>query len=141
MEEKMNRANSPLNVDALSPEEIPGELFETLDDSEKNSEFVAMESKTYFQDAWSRFRKNKLALVSLVFIALMILAAIVVPIVSPYTYDGQDLTMRNAGSSWQHPFGTDRFGRDILVRVMYGAPDMDSQPPTSSIWSSPERMI
>ena len=65
MEEKMNRANSPLNVDALSPEEIPDELFETLDDSEKNSEFVAMESKTYFQDAWSRFRKNKLALAAL----------------------------------------------------------------------------
>ena len=28
-----------------------------------------------------------------------------------------------------------------ILRVMYGAPDMDSQPPTSSIWSSPERMI
>ena len=35
-----------------------------------------MESKTYFQDAWSRFRKNKLALIGLVFICAMILAAI-----------------------------------------------------------------
>ena len=60
--------------------------------SEKDSEFVAMESKTYLQDAWSRFRKNKLALVGLVFICAMILAAIFVPIFSPYTYDGQDLT-------------------------------------------------
>ena len=28
-----------------------------------------------------------------------------------------------------------------ILREIYGAPDMDSQPPTSIIWSSPERMI
>lgn len=121
MNAEQNRANSPLDVDAIAPDAIPDELFEPLDESEKNSEFVAMESKTYFQDAWSRFRKNKLALIGLVFICAMILAAIFVPMFSPYTYDGQDLAARNAGSSWQHPFGTDKFGRDILVRVMYGA--------------------
>ncbi len=49
-----------------------------------------MESKTYFQDAWSRFRKNKLALAGLMFIAVMILAAIFIPMLSPYTYDAQD---------------------------------------------------
>lgn len=108
-------------IASAAPQALPDELFEELDSSEKDSEFVAMESKTYLQDAWSRFRRNKLALVGLVFICAMILAAIFVPIFSPYTYDGQDLTARNAGSSWQHPFGTDKFGRDILVRVMYGA--------------------
>lgn len=36
-------------------------MFEKLDDSEKNTEFIAMESKTYLQDAWRCFKKNKLA--------------------------------------------------------------------------------
>ena len=41
-------------------------MFEKLDDSEKNTEFIAMESKTYLQDAWRCFKKNKLALGGLV---------------------------------------------------------------------------
>lgn len=117
----MENAKAKLNIAKLAPEDIPDELFEKLGDDEKNSEFVAVESKTYFQDAWDRFRKNKLALIGLVFIAVMILCAVFIPLLSPYTYDAQDLTVRNAGCSWQHPFGTDKFGRDILVRVMYGA--------------------
>lgn len=110
-----------LDIQKIASSEIPDDLFATLSDDEKNSEFVAVESKTYFQDAWGRFKKNKLALIGLVFIVLMVIGAIVVPMVSPYSYDAQDLMNRNAGSSWAHPFGTDKFGRDILVRVMYGA--------------------
>ena len=117
----MENAKAKSNIAKLAPQDIPDELFELLSDDEKNSEFVAVESKTYFQDAWGRFRKNKLALIGLIFIALMILGAILVPILSPYSYDAQDLTLRNAPCSWAHPFGTDKFGRDILVRVMYGA--------------------
>lgn len=97
------------------------ELFELLEDSEKNAEFIAMESRTYFQDAWNHFKKNKLALVSLYFLILMVLLAVFVPILSPFTYDGQDMLIANAMPSLTHPFGTDKFGRDILVRVMYGA--------------------
>lgn len=117
----MENAKAKSNIAKLAPQDIPDELFELLSDDEKNSEFVAVESKTYFQDAWGRFRKNKLALMGLIFIALMILGAILVPILSPYSYDAQDLTLRNNPCSWAHPFGTDKFGRDILVRVMYGA--------------------
>ena len=117
----MDNAKAKSNITKLAPQDIPDELFEQLSDDEKNSEFVAVESKTYFQDAWGRFRKNKLALMGLIFIALMILGAILVPILSPYSYDAQDLPVRNNPCSWAHPFGTDKFGRDILVRVMYGA--------------------
>ena len=106
---------------AMPAEEMPEALFTPLTADEQDSEFVAMASKTYLQDAWGRFRKNRLALVGLVFIAAMILAAIFIPLLSPYTYDGQDMLMRNASPSWAHPFGTDKFGRDILVRCMYGA--------------------
>ena len=100
---------------------LSDDMFQPLDSSEKNNEFIAIESKTYLQDAWRRFKKNKLALAGLVFLVLITIAAIVIPMVSPYTYDGQDLANRNALPSLTHLMGTDRLGRDILVRVMYGA--------------------
>lgn len=101
--------------------EITDEMFELLDDSEKNSEFIAIESKTFFRDAWDRFKKNKLALFGLIFLVIMIASAILVPMLSPYTFEGQDMLNRNALPSIDHLFGTDKLGRDILVRIMYGA--------------------
>ncbi|MCQ4952333.1 ABC transporter permease [Holdemania filiformis] len=96
-------------------------MFEPLDSSEKNNEFIAVESKTYLQDAWRRFKKNKLALFGLIFLILITLAAIIIPMVSPFTYDGQDLANRSALPNMVHLMGTDKLGRDIMVRVMYGA--------------------
>ncbi|MGI5929822.1 ABC transporter permease [Pseudoflavonifractor sp.] len=106
---------------ASAPNPLPPDAFEPLPASEKNAEFIAMESKTFLQDAWRNFRRNKLALISLCFIILMCLMAIFVPILSPYTYDGMDGSALNQLPSLQHWFGTDKFGRDIFVRVMFGA--------------------
>ena len=78
------------------------DLFEPLDSSEQNSEFIAMESKTFLQDSWNRFKKNKLALVGLVFLVLMILMAIFVPMFSKYSYDQMDMTALNQLPSAQH---------------------------------------
>ena len=96
------------------------DMFEKLDDSSKNAEKIAYESKTYFRDAWGRFRKNKMAMVGLIFLAIMIVLCVFVPVLSPYTYDGQDLDAINQMSSLAHPMGTDYLGRDLLVRVMMG---------------------
>ena len=104
----------------INKEEITDDMFELLDESEKNSEFIAMESKTFFQDAWGRYKKNKLALAGLIFLVIMVALAIFVPILSPYGFESQDLTMKNALPTLAHPFGTDKLGRDIFVRVMYG---------------------
>ena len=59
-------------------------------------------------------------MVGLIFLAFMILMCILVPVFSPYTYDGQDLNAINEMSSLAHPMGTDYLGRDLLVRVMMG---------------------
>ena len=104
----------------INKEAITDDMFELLDESEKNSEFIAMESKTFFQDAWGRYKKNKLALAGLIFLVIMAALAIFVPILSPYGFESQDLTMKNALPTLAHPFGTDKLGRDIFVRVMYG---------------------
>ena len=100
--------------------ELTPEMFEKLDDSKKNSEKISYESKTYLADAWNRFKANKLALVGLCFLAIMAIACILVPMFSQYTYDGQDMANTFAKPSAEHFLGTDRFGRDVLVRIMYG---------------------
>lgn len=100
---------------------LTADLFEPLSDDEKNREFIAADSKTYFQDAWARFKKNKMALIGLGFLSVMVVLAILVPMLSPFEYDGMDLTALNEMPSMTHPMGTDKFGRDIFVRVMYGA--------------------
>ncbi len=96
------------------------DLFEKLDDSQKNAEKIAYESKTYIQDAWNRFKKNKLALVGLCFLLVMVVCCVMIPMISPYTYDGQNMAEASQNPSLQHLMGTDKFGRDILVRVMCG---------------------
>ena len=100
---------------------LTDDLFEKLPEEEKNSEFIAVAIKTFAKDAWDRFRKNKLALAGLIFLIVMILLAIIVPQVAPYKFDTQDMANRNAMPSLPHLFGTDKLGRDIFVRVMYGA--------------------
>ena len=100
---------------------ITDDLFESLPEEEKNSEFIAVAIKTFAKDAWDRFRRNKLALYGLIYLVVIIILAIVVPMVSPYRFDAQDLANRNALPSLAHPFGTDKLGQDIFVRIMYGA--------------------
>ena len=56
----------------------------------------------------------------LVVIMVLIVAAYVGPLVSPYTPYGQDLARRFAGPSSQFWFGTDDFGRDMWSRVWIG---------------------
>lgn len=100
---------------------IPLELFEKLPDEEKDAELIVAESCTYASDVWCRLKANKLTVIGMVLLVLIILLAIFGPIISPYTYDQQDFTARNAGPSASHFFGTDKFGRDIFTRIAYGA--------------------
>ncbi len=100
--------------------ELTPDLFEQLGEEDKNAEKISYESKTYLQDAWTRFKQNKMALIGLAFLLFILLCCIILPMVLPYTYDGQDMTNRNAAPSLSHIMGTDKFGRDILVRILFG---------------------
>jgi peptide/nickel transport system permease protein len=91
-------------------------------------EEVAGKGRTLRVDAWRRLRKNKLALVSLgwiVFITVIATTAgLWVPRVlgDPMTIDSTTVAERSLLSpSAEHPFGTDKLGRDICSRVIYGA--------------------
>ena len=68
----------------------------------------------------SFFGKNKLAFLGFVIITTLTLVALFAPWILPYDPSVQDLEGRLQGPSWDHPFGNDELGRDILSRVLLG---------------------
>ena len=63
---------------------------------------------------------NRKFIIYLGILGVFVAAAIVVPSLSPYSYDAQDVASQNLGVSVAHLFGTDKFGRDLFTRVFYG---------------------
>lgn len=63
---------------------------------------------------------NRVALVALGFLALMAIGAMVGPMLLPESYRYPSEAQYQS-PSWQHPFGTDLNGRDLLYRVLQGA--------------------
>lgn len=95
------------------------EFFKPIDKSEQDSEFIAMEPRSFWHDVWDRFRSNRRALIGLIVLLLIVLLAVLGPFFSPYPYDGMG-TEVNRGPSGTHWFGTDALGRDLFIRVLYG---------------------
>jgi peptide/nickel transport system permease protein len=71
-------------------------------------------------DAWRRFRRHKLALASAIVLALMILAILFAPLFWKVAINDIDFTARMQTPTWNHPFGTDDLGQDLLARMLYG---------------------
>jgi peptide/nickel transport system permease protein len=69
----------------------------------------------------SYIKEDKVAVAALGFIVFLILIALFANFIAPYNPNYQDLSQRLAGPTWQHPFGLDQLGRDILSRMIYGA--------------------
>ncbi|PNG91866.1 ABC transporter permease [Streptomyces malaysiensis] len=55
------------------------------------------------------------------FLALVVVAAVCAPLIAPHAPDAVDLSASLAGTTSQHPLGTDASGQDLLSRVLYGA--------------------
>lgn len=114
MQENTTPGVETLKKLGISPQELAPATAE-----EKAMNDQMRPSVSYWKDAMRRFKRNRLAMVMLALLIIIILAAIFGPIISPYTYKGQSADVRQ-GPSFAHPFGTDKLGRDIFVRVMYG---------------------
>ncbi len=64
--------------------------------------------------------KQKMIWIGFMMTATLLVASLFGPFFSPYSYETQALQNYLQSPSWEHPMGTDNFGRDVLVRVLYG---------------------
>jgi len=91
----------------------------------------AIEGRSQWQLTWRRLRNDNVAVISVIVIGLVILFALAAPLIAHATGHGVDVAYPNTGedASGQpvgpgiHGFllGTDEIGRDLLVRIAYGA--------------------
>lgn len=68
---------------------------------------------------WGRLRRNKAAVIGGCFVLVLLLCAIFAPIIAPYSDTQSNFAATYQGPSWQHWFGTDELGRDMLSRLLY----------------------
>lgn len=127
----MNLQKRPLSLQLDVSDFLPA------DKEEKQSLVVMRESVSFWRDGVRRFKKNKVAMTSLVVIILIFIFAFVLPAFYPYGYEEQlrgsedlspmeysqvELERIAAGENvFPHFLGTDSLGRDITVRLMIGS--------------------
>ena len=99
--------SDPLNV-SKNKSDVP-RLSEKLGSQETMARVV-----------WKRFRRHPGAMAGATILGLLVLSIILVQF-SPYDPEHSDMISRYLPPSWEHPFGTDALGRDLLTRVLYGS--------------------
>ncbi len=117
--------------------------FSPASEEDKQSFEVMRPSSTFWRDGFKNFKKNKMAMTSVIVLALIIIAILVVPLFVPYKYsetikvngqrdrsvanlhpykwsEKEQEFIDNGGKLFPHVMGTDQLGRDYLIRVIIG---------------------
>ena len=80
-----------------------------------------VKKKSQFILIMSRLSKNKAAMIGLFIFLIEIIAAIFAMKIAPYDYSEIDNSARLLAPSLEHLCGTDKYGRDLFSRILYGA--------------------
>lgn len=74
---------------------------------------------SFWKDIYNGFMENKIGIVCLIFLAVVVIAAILAPL-APYDPNAIDASAKLQGISSKHWLGTDDYGRDYFTRTLYG---------------------
>lgn len=125
---KMQAVQAPKYTPYDVSGKIGGDAFEVIGSDASSMEAIARPSISFMKDAWNRIRKSKVAIVCMTILALIILGAIFLPMICPFSYEQQNVAFQNkpimspdSVTGQMHIFGTDNLGRDVFARVWYGA--------------------
>lgn len=99
-----------------------------IKDARKVADGISTKTRSLFSQSVIQFRHNRLAVVGfwvVVVLFLVVVATVVIDYATNYSvYNDyivdQNLSLRLAKPSWHHPFGCDEFGRDLLMRLLWG---------------------
>lgn len=109
-----------------------------VSDLAQHTETITRKERSLWEESFSRLLKNKIAVISAVFIIILAFVAIFADKIAPYNFAEQDLLANNAVPEWllvilpenaenyarvsdKFPLSADHLGRDILSRTLYGS--------------------
>ena len=121
---------------SLTPEQAA-----RVDHSRFDAEKIDRPTITYWQGAWRRLKKNPLAVVAMVMLAVVLFFVLLGPTISGQEYIKINASIKNTAPNSANWFGTDTMGRDIFC-VSGSAPGCPSSwhwsaPPSRSWWAAP----
>ena len=109
-------AASARNTTALM--ESPARPVTNVEDAYESG--VEVKARSQWAYARTRFFRHRMAVASIIVLALLALVAVFAKRVAPFGYDELDFAHIAEGPSRDHIFGTDLLGRDYLSRIIYG---------------------
>jgi len=106
-------------MSVINPQEVQEQAFERTQRTGADAG-AAIRQTSLWKDAYHRFRANRAAVVAAILFLLMCLYVVIWPIISPYDPYEVDFSQAYLLPTWEHPLGTDQYGRDLLTRVALG---------------------
>lgn len=100
--------------------ELSKDKFKIVGINKDEMDLIVRPNLTYWQDAWRRLKKNKVAMVSLVVLIVLAFLVLFGPAISGKNYQEQSLKLANQKPSNEYWFGTDNLGRDMFSRLWIG---------------------
>ena len=107
-------AASPLDGRLTAPTEL---------EPERASQAGALnlrKQRSLWGNAWRQFRRHRLAMAGLVVFVFLVLATFLGTELYGKEIDEIDFSLTSGALTWDHPFGTDALGQDILARILWG---------------------
>jgi len=84
-------------------------------------EFELPAQQSLWSDAWRRLRRNRFALIATIYLAFLVVVALVSTVWTPYRMSAIGVAVTYAPPSAAHLLGADPLGRDVLSRLMVGS--------------------
>lgn len=82
---------------------------------------MSAKEETFLSLTWYRFRRHKMAMISLGILLLLYFVAIIAPFIAPHDPMDVHIGPRFTPPTWEFPAGTDRLGRDLFSRILLGS--------------------
>ena len=100
---------------------VTQEDFVRLPYNRETADGAIRPSQSYWSSVLRRMACNRVAMVSAAVILLIAVMSVIGPMMVPYGYEQTNLMESNLKPCAAHWFGTDQMGRDLFIRIMYGA--------------------
>ncbi len=96
------------------------EILEPLGGLRTDIDILERPRYSLFRDTVRRLLKNKLATAAGIYVVALTLAAVLAGFVTPYGRDQPHFSVTREGPTTEFIFGTDKLGRDVFTRIIYG---------------------